>query len=75
MPNLLGSFSDTLAARAVAIAPGSVAYATALRSSGAALELAAANPATTENQWRAALAAWRARLATLTRAALRMSVR
>lgn len=42
MPNLLGSFSDTLAARAVAIAPGSVASANALRSSGAALEVAAA---------------------------------
>ncbi|MEO8506230.1 MAG: DUF6603 domain-containing protein [Betaproteobacteria bacterium] len=69
MPNTLGSFTDTLAARAVAIAPGSVASANALRTSGAALELAAANLATTENQWRAALADWRTKLTTLTQAA------
>ena len=68
MPNLLGSFSDTLAARAEVVAPGSAAAA-ALRASGAALDAAAANAAVSEAVWRAALADWRAKLTTLTQAA------
>jgi hypothetical protein len=69
MPNLLGSFSDTLAARAEVVAPGSAAAAAALRTSGAVLDAAAANAAVTEAAWRAALADWRAKLTTLTQAA------
>src|SRR5262245_51997117 len=69
MANLLGSFSDTLAARAEVVAPGTAAAAAALRASGAALDAAAANAAVTEAAWRAALADWRAKLAELTQAA------
>jgi hypothetical protein len=55
MPNVLGSFTDTLAARGELTAPGSAAAAAAFRASGATLETLAANAAATEDQWRTAL--------------------
>jgi hypothetical protein len=70
MPNLVGSFSDTLAARAQAISPGVAAAASALRAAGAAVDAAAANAATTEAAWQAALSDWRGKLTALTQSAL-----
>lgn len=70
MPNLIASLTETLATRAKVIAPGSADAAAALRTSGAALEAAAANPAITETAWRGALDDWRAKLTSLTQAAL-----
>jgi hypothetical protein len=69
MPNLVESFTETLAARAQMIAPGSAGAAAALRLSGATLGTIAANPASTEAAFRAALADWRAKLTALTQSA------
>src|SRR5689334_4327270 len=69
MPNVIGSFSDSLAARAQVVNPGSAAAAAALRNSGAALAAAAANAATTQAQLQAAIADWRAKLTALTQQA------
>lgn len=66
MSNLVGSFTETVAARAVAISPGSAATAAAFRAAGNTLAAVAANAATTEAAWRTALADWRAKLAALT---------
>jgi hypothetical protein len=70
MPNVIGSFTQTLAARAQVIAPGSAAAAAAFKTAGAALEAAAANAAIGEAAWNAAVADWRAKLGALTQAAL-----
>lgn len=73
MPNLVGSFTETLIARANIIAPGSAAVAAAalaLRTSSAALEAATTNPATTEAAWRSALVDWRTKLISLTQSVL-----
>jgi hypothetical protein len=48
---------------------GAAAAAAAFRASGAALEAAVGNPATTEAAWRAALADWRNKLSALTQSA------
>jgi hypothetical protein len=69
MPNVIGSFSDSLAARAQVVSPAAAAAAAALRASGAALATAASNAATTQAQMQAAIADWRAKLTALTQQA------